>query len=182
MNRRSLAAAVLAVVVPLAVVWLNGATGQEPLRSPYRAGQKLNRPADAAPQELLGWAVEANSNPRQQADHERGQQTRKLLSEYTETQDEKERAKVLDELTKVVSEHFDIRQEIREQELKNLEEQVKKLRELHQRRAKEKDQIIRDRVRQLLRDVDGLGWGDDGRPTFPVPVNQSLFSTPAGRP
>jgi hypothetical protein len=86
---------------------------------------------------------------------------------------------VLDELTKVVSEQFEVRQEIRERELKDLEEHVQKLRVLHQRRTKEKDQIVRDRVRQLLRDVDGLGWGDDGRPR-PLWEEGSLppFSTP----
>jgi len=81
-------------------------------------------------------------------------------------------------LTKVVSAHFDIRQELREKELKELEEKVKKLRELHLRRAKEKEQITRDHVRQLLRDVDGLGWGDDGRVELVVPINQALPRPP----
>ena len=44
-----------------------------------------------------------------------------------------------------------MRQQTRERELKELEEHVRKLRELHQRRAREKDQIVRDRVRQLPR-------------------------------
>ena len=80
---------------------------------------------------------------------------------------------MLDELTKVVSDQFDLRQESRERELKELEEHVRKLRELHQRRAKEKDQIVRDRVRQLLRDVDGLGWGDDGPLETSRPVREA---------
>ncbi len=76
---------------------------------------------------------------------------------------------MLVELTKIVSEQFDIRQSFRESELKEVEEHVRKLRELHQRRAMEKDQIVRDRVRQLLRDVEGLGWGDDDHLAAPSP-------------
>jgi hypothetical protein len=124
--------------------------------------------------------IVGKSDHRLQADHERESETRKLLSDYSQTDDEKERAKVIDELTKVVAGQFDIRQEVRERELKELEEQVRKLRELHQRRAKEKEQIIRDRVRQLLRDVDGLGWGGDGDANVPSPLsrdNVRLYQT-----
>jgi hypothetical protein len=98
---------------------------------------------------------------RAQADADPENRMRKLLSDYSRIDDEKERARVLEELTKVVSEQFEFRQEMRERELKEVEEHVRKLRALQQRRTKEKDQIVRDRVRQLLRDVDGLGWGDD---------------------
>jgi len=88
--------------------------------------------------------------------------TRGIISQYKATEDEKARDKLVDDLTAAVSEQFDARQEAREAELKQLEEQLRKLRELQARRAKAKEEIVRDRIRQLLRDADGLGWGADG--------------------
>ena len=154
-NRRSLAAIVLASLVPLSIQTGLVATGQPGFVATGQEG----RPQDPA----IGTARmpgHKNSDPQSQADVEHAAQTRKLLSDYNDTEDEKERGQILDELTKVVAAHFEIRQQFRERELKQLEEQVKKLRELQQQRAKEKDQIVRDRVRQLIRDVDGLGWGN----------------------
>jgi hypothetical protein len=141
----------LAVLSPLPFLWLMEASAQQG-PAPKAQGKWFEARKE----------VSRNPDPRDQADRDRDERTRKLLSDYSRTDDEKERARVLEELTKVVSEQFERRQEIRERELKEVEEHVRKLRELHQRRAKEKDQIVRDRVRQLLRDVDGLGWGDDG--------------------
>ena len=186
---RSLVAASVVVLAPLSVLWLNGATAQDNTprhKNPHSIiGRNLpGKPVASPPAgNAAGNFVYVNSDPRSQADYEHDAQMRKLLADYSQTEDEKQRAKVLDELTKVVSEQFDARQEVRERELKELEEQVRKLRDLQQRRAKEKDQIIRDRVRQLLRDVDGLGWGDEVRAVehlMPVTVPRPS-GTPARR-
>jgi hypothetical protein len=98
-------------------------------------------------------------------DFERDAQARDLLTRYNETEGQNDREKIVEDLTKIVSAQFDARQDSRELELKQLEEQVKKLRAMHERRAKEKEQIIKDRVRQLLRDAEGLGWGGEGAAT-----------------
>ena len=163
---RCLLAVALAVSLPLPAMWLTGATAQDEPVNPVLPDLPTFKEAPKN--------VSRNSDLRSPADDNREGRTRKLLSDYSRTDDEKERAKVLDELTKVVSEQFEHRQESRERELKEVEEHMRKLRELHTRRAKEKDQIVRDRVRQLLRDVDGLGWGDDDRraPLFPVRQNR----------
>ena len=152
--RRCLLTVALAVTAPLPVLHLAEATAQD--------GPRPDQPkAIDDPNSNNPFGIR---NSRLPADHDREVRTTKLLSEYKRATDEKDRAKVLDDLTKVVSEQFETRQTNRERELKELEDHVRKLRELHQRRAKEKDQIVRDRVRQLLRDAEGLGWGDDGRP------------------
>jgi hypothetical protein len=137
----------LAASLPVAALWFTQATAQDQLKLPPYEEQRKD------------YSRKSDFRNRDQE-----VRTRKLLSDFSRTEDEKERAKVLNELTDVVSDQFDLRQEARERELRELEEHVRKLRELHQRRAKEKDQIVRDRVRQLLRDVEGLGWGDGGRP------------------
>lgn len=86
--------------------------------------------------------------------------TREVLSKYPDAA-EADRPALIEKLTTVVTEQFDQRQAAREQELAQLEQQVKKLRALHDQRAKEKKEIVQDRVKQLLRDASGLGWGSN---------------------
>jgi hypothetical protein len=88
--------------------------------------------------------------------------TRQLMSQYSQLADENQREAIVRELSRVVTQQFDTRQEIRNRELERLEVQIRKLRELHDKRARFRNEIIHERVRQLLRDLDGLGWGAEG--------------------
>lgn len=106
-------------------------------------------------------AVDPELQAEQEALAEQEAETRRLVGEYSRTEDEVERGAIARELTAVIARQFATRQEARERELKQIEAQVRKLRELHDRRTKQKDEIVQDRVRQLLRDADGLGWGAD---------------------
>lgn len=100
-------------------------------------------------------------DPLRQADQRFAQSTRDLIAKYGETTDSGERETIRDQLNDVLTKHFEVRQQIRESELEELEAQVQRLRELHNRREQAKDQIVRDRLQQLLRDAEGLGWGSD---------------------
>ena len=86
---------------------------------------------------------------------------RAVIEAYRQHDGQEEKARIAEALPDLVAKQFDARQLLREGELNQLEEQLRKLRELHQRRAKQRDQIVQDRVRQLLRDADGIGWGSD---------------------
>jgi hypothetical protein len=116
---------------------------------------------------MKGAPIDPVLQAEQEALAEQESERQRLISEYSQTEDEKERGWIAGEMEKVIARHFDIRQESRDRELKRLEEQVRKLREVHQKRARQKEQIVQDRVRQLLRDADGLGWG--GEPGEPRP-------------
>jgi hypothetical protein len=83
-----------------------------------------------------------------------------LVARYKQTDEEKQRIGLVEQITKLSTDQFEAYQKQREEELKTLEGKVHKLRELHDRREKEKKEIIGDRVRGLLRNADGLGWGD----------------------
>ena len=72
-----------------------------------------------------------------------------------------EKESVVANLKSAVGEQFDRRQESKMMELKALEEQLAKLKEIHNKRTQQRDQIIADRVQQIIREVDGLGWGTD---------------------
>ena len=82
------------------------------------------------------------------------------LSTYAQTEDQDARAKQRDEIAKGLDQIFDIRQEHRVNELKALEARVQKLRATLDQRATSKNEILKNRLDYLLREADGLGWGD----------------------
>jgi hypothetical protein len=100
-----------------------------------------------------------------QQDHNLGQQALELLAKYQGTEDSQQREQMRAELQKIVSEQFELRQQLRQKELEQLEAQVRRLRNIHSRRQEEKEAIVRDRVQQLIRDAEGLGWGGDHHAT-----------------
>ncbi len=110
----------------------------------------------------------------------------KAIEEY-KSAEEKEKPAKLEAITKLVTEQFDARQKARDTELKELEAKLKKLRDTHAKRESEKDVIIKDRVRQITRDSDGLGWGDDGgqadvhfaAPSADVLIHRAPIAIPA---
>jgi hypothetical protein len=109
-----------------------------------------------------------------QAEQRLSYETRQIMEMYSNSEDESEKQKLMGKLAETVEQHFDLRQAIREKEIKALEAQVKKLRELHDRRNSERDRIVSDRVDLLLRDASGLGWGEN--------VSQSGLSRFPGDP
>ena len=97
------------------------------------------------------------------------------LSTYAQTEDQDARAKQRDEIAKGLDQIFDIRQEHRVNELKALEARVQKLRATLDQRATSKNEILKNRLDYLLREADGLGWGDG----IPAPRR---FGTTGGMP
>jgi hypothetical protein len=154
--------------------WPATSSAQQAAPGTGRPGVALPAPNAPGGYGASGWTYyPAPAHSEQEA------KAREIITKYKATEDEKERGKLVDDLTTAVSEQFDARQEAREGELKQLEEQLRKLRELHARRAKGKDEIVRDRVRQLLRDADGLGWGaDEAVPQAPRPGTRSVYVVP----
>jgi hypothetical protein len=75
--------------------------------------------------------------------------------------DDADRAKLQQTIAELVARQFDVRQSLRQRELEELAEQITRLRALHDQRAAQKDRIVADRVTQVARDAEGLGWGDD---------------------
>ncbi len=99
--------------------------------------------------------------------------SRGLLSKYRAATNSGDRDRLSDELHKIIAAQFDIRQRMRVRELQRLADQLNRLRTIHQQRAEQKDRIVKDRIAQLLRDADGLGWGEVPHRPWPgveVPV------------
>lgn len=93
----------------------------------------------------------------------------KLLKEL-QGADESDKTDIVDQIKAEVAKQFELRQEARAKELKELEEQLVKLKQKHEKRESMKDKIIEDRVSQLVDNLEGLGWG-----TEPVPFGGSGF-------
>ncbi|MCY2967256.1 MAG: hypothetical protein NT069_27085 [Planctomycetota bacterium] len=86
----------------------------------------------------------------------------RLLRLYEEEGlEESERGKLRDDLKALLTQMFEQRQERRAAEIADIEKRLTKLKDLHKKRADLKESIIGNRLRQLLEDSEGLGWGDD---------------------
>ncbi len=104
------------------------------------------------------------------------QAAQNVLAKYGAATDDSSRAQLREELTAAVAAAFDTRQEAREAELKALEEKVKKLRGIQERRSREKSRIVESRVEQLIREFEGVGWGGDSDSQL-----QGMTSVPEGQ-
>jgi hypothetical protein len=69
-----------------------------------------------------------------------------------------ERDKLVAQLGEILEKHFDFRQRRHEGEIAQLEAQVRKLRELVQKRQENRREIIARRMDVIVRDAEGLGW------------------------
>jgi hypothetical protein len=84
----------------------------------------------------------------------------RALADYARNEDQNTRKQQRDEIAKALDRIFDIRQERRMEELETLEERVQKLRGTLETREKLKSDILKNRLDYLIREADGLGWGD----------------------
>jgi hypothetical protein len=89
-------------------------------------------------------------------------QTRKLIDRWKASKDGSERANIEKSLREGLKVEFSRRLAAHENEIKQLEEKVRQLRERLDLRREKQDEIVDNRLQQLLRDAQGLGWGADG--------------------
>ena len=93
-----------------------------------------------------------------QSDAGMAQQSEQLVAKYAATEQAEERGAIKTQLAELLAKHFDFQQQLRERELGRVEARIKKLRELAQKRREAQKTIVDQRVDQLLREADGLGW------------------------
>jgi flagellar motility protein MotE (MotC chaperone) len=85
-------------------------------------------------------------------------QAYQLAQQLAAAKSDSEREKTKGQLAEVLEKQFDQRQKRHEEEIKQLEEQLKKLKNLVDKRQENRHQIIGDRLNQIVRDSQGLGW------------------------
>jgi len=84
----------------------------------------------------------------------------RALSDYAKTEDQNARKEQREQISKALDRIFEIRQERRMEELETLEQRVQKLRGTLETRERLKSDILKNRLDYLIREADGLGWGD----------------------
>jgi hypothetical protein len=101
---------------------------------------------------------EPELNKLRQADAAMGKQADQLAERYAASEDAEQRNAIKAELTEHLTNHFSVQQQIRDRELARVEARVKKLRELTQKRREAQKTIVEQRLDQLVREAEGLGW------------------------
>jgi hypothetical protein len=81
-----------------------------------------------------------------------------LAHQLGEAKSDPDRDKLKTKLGEVLEKQFDQRQRRHEAEIKALEAQVKKLKDLVEKRQENRREIIARRLDQILRESQGLGW------------------------
>jgi hypothetical protein len=85
-------------------------------------------------------------------------QARDISAHYRTTTIETERDKLRGELEDIVLQQFEVRQERRQLELQRLELQLTRLREAIDKRTSSRDELIKQRIEQLVGEEPGLGF------------------------
>jgi hypothetical protein len=83
------------------------------------------------------------------------------LKKYSAAKDDEAKQAARKQLQGALSDLFDVRQKEREEEIKQIEERVAKLRESLKKRESMRQELIEHHLTTLIQDAEGLGWGSD---------------------
>jgi hypothetical protein len=134
------------------IVTLN-AWGQDNYRVDPSGSKQLGRFGLDAPMDP---DTEMNKLLQEEAAAE--QQVAKLVEAYSHAEGESARSGIKSNLSSTLEKEFDLQQKRRDLELKRVEERLRNVRELMKKRNDARRSIIDNRLDQLLREADGLGW------------------------
>jgi len=95
------------------------------------------------------------------------QEQHRLLTNYAQSTDEKQRAAIKEALSKVLQRQFDLQIQQHEREVSEIEARVKKLREMIAKRNAARQSIVSSRLDQLVNEADGMGWAVPSGPMSP---------------
>jgi hypothetical protein len=84
------------------------------------------------------------------------------LNKYTAAKDDDARQAARKQIQGALTDLFDVRQKEREEEIKQIEERVAKLRETLKKRESMRQDLIEHHLTTLIQDAEGLGWGSEG--------------------
>lgn len=104
-----------------------------------------------------------------------------LARNYVKAEKESEKKDIRQKMVDVLNEQFDNQMTEQQKELEELEKQITELRTVLKKRSAAKGTIVDQRVEQLIREADGMGWTAPGSPHgFPGP--SFVPDNPFGRP
>jgi hypothetical protein len=137
---------------------VDGVGTQLKLPSPD-SGPMNHLSAPKSDQPVAGWAGKRVGADRLVSGENRlAQEAEQVARSIGAAQSDAEKEKLKDQLSDVLEKQFDFRQRRHESEIAELEAQVRKLRELVQKRQKNRREIVAKRLDVIIRDAEGLGW------------------------
>ena len=83
---------------------------------------------------------------------------RKLATEMRETKEQAEKERIANELRATLDQLFEVREALREREIRGLEARIEEARALAKKRRAHKAEIIEHRIKELRGDLDYLKW------------------------
>jgi uncharacterized protein YicC (UPF0701 family) len=102
--------------------------------------------------------------PTMSREAESNAKVQEALNKYTAAKDDDAKQAARKQLQGALTDLFDVRQKEREEEIKQIEERVAKLRETLKKRESMRQELIEHHLTTLIQDAEGLGWGSDGGP------------------
>lgn len=91
-------------------------------------------------------------------EHGVSSQAEALAQQLAAAKSDSDREKIKGQLVEVLEKQFDQRQKRHEEEIKQLEAQLKKLKDLVDKRQENRREIIARRLDQIVKESQGLGW------------------------
>jgi|GEM_PF-416111 len=82
----------------------------------------------------------------------------RLLQEYSQTEDASQKKQIASQVSSLVQQQFEANQSNHEREIEVLERELLRRKKLLEKRNSLQSKIILDRVNQLTRQADGIGW------------------------
>lgn len=126
-----------------------------PPRPPVAAMQPIPAPPGARPFVARPYsAVYFNDFGETGLSH----QAEQLAQQLAAAKSDSDRDKIKAQLSDLLEKQFGERQKRHEEEIKQLEAQVKKLRDLVEKRQENRREIIARRLDQIVKEAQGLGW------------------------
>jgi hypothetical protein len=81
-----------------------------------------------------------------------------LAEKLASAKSDGDREKIKSQLAETLEKQFDQRQKRHEEEIKSLEAQIKKLKDLVDKRQENRREIVSARLNQIVKESQGLGW------------------------
>jgi hypothetical protein len=127
--------------------------------TPYTAPQPLPQPVGYGTASYVGTAGFSGFSPGQS--HEEAtlaNQASEMTRQLSSAKSDSDREKLKGQLSTLLEKQFELRQQRHRKEIESLEGQVKKLRDLVDKRQENRREIIAKRLDQIVQESQGLGW------------------------
>lgn len=113
------------------------------------------------PGQNFGYAVFSPDNSNAPREVQLNLKITEIIQKYTAAKDDDAKRASRDQLSAALGELFDLRQKQREDEIKQIEDRVAKLRETLKKRESKRQELIEHHLTTIIQDAEGLGWGSD---------------------